>query len=243
MPVYRSIKYIEESIQSVVDQTYPYWELIIIDDCGNDGSISIAEEYAKKYNNIRIKKNTANHGVAYSRNIGIEMSKGRFICFLDSDDKFDCTKLEKQYKFMIKMHIAFSYTNYRRIDGNNCIVKKCIDLPLKSDRINALCEMPMLVSTVMLDSQMIDKTKIKFPMIRTSEDRSCFAEILKDIPFAYLLDEVLTEYRIHSDSISGNRIRNIIDTWCYYRRTEHFSFFESLHYFIKYIYFAIKKRI
>lgn len=114
MPSYNTAQYIEKTIESVMEQTYTNWELIIVDDCSSDNT----EKIVKGIKDERIKffKNERNSGAAISRNRALQLAKGRWIAFLDSDDIWVPEKLEKQIAFMEDNNIAFSYTNYEIID-------------------------------------------------------------------------------------------------------------------------------
>lgn len=123
MPSYNTAPYIKETIQSVLDQTYTNWELIIVDDCSTDNT----EEVLATINDSRIRyfKNEKNSGAAVSRNKALREAKGQWIAFLDSDDLWMPEKLEKQINFMKKNRYSFSYTNYEEIDvdGNKTGIK------------------------------------------------------------------------------------------------------------------------
>ena len=86
MPVYNVEKYIRQSIESVINQTYKDWELLIMDDCSKDSSYQIMEEYAAKDERIKIQRAEKNKGVVKVRNSLTQMANGRYIAFLDSDD-------------------------------------------------------------------------------------------------------------------------------------------------------------
>ena len=102
MPVYNVEKYIRQSIESVINQTYKDWELLIMDDCSKDSSYQIMEEYAAKDERIKIHRAEKNKGVVKVRNSLTQMANGRYIAFLDSDDLWMNEKLEKQLLFMKK---------------------------------------------------------------------------------------------------------------------------------------------
>ena len=123
MPSYNTAPYIKQTIQSVLNQTYTNWELIIVDDCSTDNTEEILEEIND--NRIRCFKNEVNSGAAVSRNKALREAKGQWIAFLDSDDLWLPTKLEKQIEFMNRNKYSFSYTNYEEIDvdGNDTGVK------------------------------------------------------------------------------------------------------------------------
>ena len=123
MPSYNTGKFIKETINSVLNQTYNNWELIIVDDCSTDDTEEIVN--AIKDNRIKFLKNSTNSGAAISRNKAIKEAKGKWIAFLDSDDLWKKEKLEKQIRFMEENHYDFSYTNYTEIDeeGNEKGIK------------------------------------------------------------------------------------------------------------------------
>lgn len=115
-PLYNSEKYIAETIESVLAQTYSNWEMIIVDDCSKDNSTKIVEEYQKKDRRIKLYRNEINKGVSYTRNRAIDLSQGKYIAFLDSDDLWKKEKLEKQIKFMEEKNVVLSYTAYEKIN-------------------------------------------------------------------------------------------------------------------------------
>lgn len=99
-PMYNCEKFISETIESVLNQTYTNWEMIIIDDCSTDKSKQIVKQYIERDKRIRLIALNENSGAAVARNKGIEVSSGRFIAFLDGDDLWEPNKLEKQIQFM-----------------------------------------------------------------------------------------------------------------------------------------------
>lgn len=114
MPSYNTASYIKETIQSVLNQTYQNWELIIVDDCSADNTDEVLGTI--KDPRIRYFKNDKNSGAAVSRNKALREARGQWIAFLDSDDLWMPEKLEKQIHFMEKNDYSFSYTNYEEID-------------------------------------------------------------------------------------------------------------------------------
>lgn len=106
-PVYNAEKFIAETIESVLKQTYSNWELILVNDCSKDNSEKIIKKYCKYDERIKLINNKVNSRAAISRNNGIEKAEGRYICFLDADDLWDEYKLEKQLKFIKNKNCAF----------------------------------------------------------------------------------------------------------------------------------------
>lgn len=244
MPAYNSGKYIEASIKSVLSQTYKNIELIIIDDCSVDNTQDIIIEYLNKDRRIKFIGLKTNHGVSYARNLGIKNATGNYLVFLDSDDCIYPNKIQSQYDFMKKNDYIFSYTNYRRIDSSGGVLKSRMKLSQKNNARQVLYKMSMLTSTTMISMDKIDKNSLLFPTISSSEDRACFYYFLKNNNCcAYLLDDVLTDYRVHSLSLSSNRKENIKKTWLFYRKIAHFNIFISCLYFILYLIYAFLKRV
>ena len=112
MPTYKCGRFISESIRSIQVQTYKNWELIIVDDCSRDGTVATVLDLKKEDDRINLYQNSTNSGAAVTRNTALRNAKGRWIAFLDSDDLWEPTKLEKQIKFMEENEYAFSYHEY-----------------------------------------------------------------------------------------------------------------------------------
>ena len=128
-PLYNSSNYIESCVQSVIDQTYNNWEMLIVDDCSSDDSYYKLQLIASKDNRIKIFQNSQNIGAANTRNIALKKARGKFIAFLDSDDMWNKDKLDKQINFMLLNNIAFSYTAYEMITDTSLNVFKVIKAP------------------------------------------------------------------------------------------------------------------
>ena len=110
-----------KTIQSVLSQTYPYWELLVQDDCSTDGSTEEILEFANQDKRILFEKNLTNQGAALTRNAALIRAKGKWIAFLDSDDLWEPQKLEKQVLFMVENGHKFSYTSYQEMDAGGSL--------------------------------------------------------------------------------------------------------------------------
>ena len=239
-PLFNSATFIEETIESVISQTYNDWEMIIIDDCSNDGSLELVKDIAKDDLRIRLISLKNNLGPSNARNEGIKQACGRYIAFLDSDDLWHKDKLEKQIKFMQKNEYAFTFTGYEKIDekgkkiGNILPFKGQVtyhDL-LKSNHIGCL--------TAMIDLKILGY-KMYMPDIKKRQDQGLWLEILKEIDKAYCFNKVLGKYRIRKDSISINKIANIKFQWQLYRELEKLSIIQSFYYMLWYAFYGIRK--
>lgn len=113
IPCYNSERYIVQSIESVIMQTFQQWEMIIVDDCSTDNSADIIKKYEAKDFRIRyLKTNEPSGSPSIPRNIGIREARGRYIAFLDSDDIWLPKKLEEQLKFIDQPNVAMVFSNF-----------------------------------------------------------------------------------------------------------------------------------
>jgi teichuronic acid biosynthesis glycosyltransferase TuaG len=241
LPTYNSETFISETISSVINQTYQNWELIIIDDCSTDNSMSIVDSFSKNENRIKFFKNKTNSGAAISRNIGLENSSGRFISFIDSDDVWELNKLEIQIKFMIVNNYAISFTEYNLIDEKGISLNKTIKVVNEIDYYGYLKNTIIGMSTSMID---LTKTeKFEFKNIRTRQDTYLWITLLKRGLIAQGLNKTLVNYRVRKDSISANKYKAAKQVWKLYYNFEKLGLLKSTYYFSYYIFNAIKKRI
>lgn len=190
MPSYNTAPYIKETIQSVLNQTYMNWEIIIVDDCSTDNTDEVLSEIHDE--RIKYLKNEKNSGAAISRNKALREAKGQWIAYLDSDDLWMPEKLEKQINFMKRHGYSFSYTNYEEIDveGNKTGVK--ITGPKKITKTSMFNYCWPGCLTVMFDA-----TKIGLIQIEDIKKNNDYAMWLKVCQKAdcYLLAETLALYR------------------------------------------------
>ncbi|WP_321826104.1 glycosyltransferase family 2 protein [Maribacter dokdonensis] len=236
-PVHNSGKFIEECIQSVKLQTYIDWEHILVDDCSTDNSVKIIEEYAQIDSRIKLHCLAVNSGAGITRNKAIELAKGDYIAFLDSDDTWYPKKLQLQLNFMIANDYYFSFTSYDKMDelGNN------LNSIVKSKRFvdyhSALYKNPIGCLTVMYDVKYFGKQYM--PSIRKRQDYALWLKLLKKSD-AYGLSEVLATYRIGNESISSNKFKLLKYEWQIYREVEGLSFFKSAFYTVSAIILKLK---
>ena len=225
MPSYNTALYIKETIQSVLDQTYTNWELIIVDDCSTDNT----DEVLATINDSRIRyfKNEKNSGAAVSRNKALRAAKGQWIAFLDSDDLWMPEKLEKQINFMKKNGYSFSYTNYEEIDvdGNKTGIKITGPKRITKTGMFNYCWPGCL--TVMFDADKIGLIQIED--IKKNNDYAMWLKVCQKAD-CYLLDEYLAQYRKgRAGSVSTHSIKTMIG-WHYklYYEAENMGITRSL---------------
>lgn len=240
-PNYNSEKFIEDSINSVISQTYANWEMIIVDDCSSDNSRHKILSLANKDSRIRPILLKSNVGAAEARNIALRKANGNYIAFLDSDDLWNNEKLEKQINFMIKNRVAFSFTSYNVISESGKKIRTVIKVPSKISYSSYLKNTVIGCLTVIINRDMTGD--FQFPKIKSSHDMALWLQIMKRGFLAYGLDHAYASYRIVSTSITANKLSAAFDVWKVYRNIEGLSFLYSSYCFIHYVFNAFKKRI
>lgn len=243
VPVYNAEKFIEETIQSVLNQTYMDWEMLLVNDCSTDNSKYIIEEYIKKDKRIRIIDNKKNYKAAISRNNGIREARGKYICFLDADDLWDKEKLNRQIKFMKEKQCAFSFTGYEFADEKGIPNGKKVYVPNQINYKQSLRNTTIWTSTVMLDITKLSKDDIYMPDVARGQDTATWWKILKKVDYAYGLNEILSFYRRSQGTLSSNKFVALRRTWNLYRNIEKLSLLSSFYNFVFYCINAIKRRV
>jgi len=241
-PSYNSSSYIEETIKSVVYQTYKNWELIIVDDSSIDNTVNIVNKYVAVDKRVKLIQNSKNYGAAFSRNIGLKESKYDYIAFLDSDDLWLEDKLKNQISFMKENNISFCFTGYEIINSIGKSLGKTVDTKQTgSFSYNDMLKKKATLgcSTVMINKKHFDGL-LKIPSLRTGQDYAFWLKLLKKPKIrAYVLPKVLTQYRITPNSISRNKFKKVRRQWQIYRQIENLNFFESVYFFSFYAFRAV----
>ena len=238
MPSYNSEKFIIESVESVLVQTYSNWELIIVDYCSPDDSNKIITKYVDNDSRIKLIKLQKNSGPAVARNTAIEAANGRYIAFLDSDDVWLPNKLETQINFMHDNDLAFTYSSYRLVGEDN----EHLGVFITKDKISYFdmlktCSVGCL--TAIYDTEKIGKQYM--PLILKRQDYGLWLKILKLIGETRGILEPLATYRIRKNSVSSNKVKAAKYQWKIYREIEKLSFLKSLYYFVFYAYNGVTK--
>jgi teichuronic acid biosynthesis glycosyltransferase TuaG len=240
-PSYNSKRFIKDTIDSVLSQTYENWEMIIVDDCSKDDSAIYIEELIKNDSRITLITLEKNIGAAEARNKALKVANGRYIAFLDSDDFWLPEKLEKQLDFMQKNDYAFTFTSYIPMSEDATEEYPFVSAPLEID-YSGYCKNTIIgCLTVMIDK---DKTgDFRMPNIKSSHDMALWLLIMKRGVLAYGLNEVLAKYRLVSTSNTSKKYKAAMDVWKVYREIETLPLYKSSWYFVHYMFNAIKKRI
>lgn len=241
MPCYNMEKYISDTIASVRKQTFPHWELVIVDDASTDRTVDIVKSYQNQDDRIRFFVKPTHSGIADTRNQCLKMAQGRYLAFLDSDDVWYPEKLEQQLQFMTERNIGFSYSSYDCIDDSGNPLHKTVKAKCDLDYESYLRNTIIGCSTVMLDKSVVGEVIV--PNFRTSEDTATWLNILKKGFLAYAIEQPLTSYRIRQHSASSNKLKASTDLWRVYRQNEKLPLFKVLVCFSSYAFNAIKKRL
>lgn len=238
-PSYNSEKYIQETIESVIAQSYDTWEMIIVDDVSDDNSNMIIEEYMKQDSRVKLITLEKNSGPAVARNRAIGEARGRYIAFLDTDDLWVPQKLEKQISFMQEHDLALSYTAYYQIEESSGEIIDQISVSKKVNYGELLKQNIIGCLTAIYDTKKIGK--VYMPNILRRQDFGLWLKILKKIPYAYGIDEPLAYYRIRSSSVSSNKILASKYNWKLYREVEKLPLYKAIYYFGWYTFKSILK--
>lgn len=225
-PVFNSSKFLEETIASVLNQTFTDWEWMITDDKSTDNSVEIIQ----KINDSRIQLilSDKNGGAGHARNLSLKQASGRFITFLDADDFWEPNFLEEMISFMKKENTELAYSNYARCDANlNPVIDDFkADKPVTFDNLLKTCRLSLLSS--MYDSQRVGKEY--FPEGSKREDHVMWLNLLKKIPVGKPLPKTMAKYRMHQSSISRKKSNIVKDQYLVYKDYMNFSTVKSLYY-------------
>ena len=216
MPTYNAQATIKESIASVTAQTYPHWELIVVDDASRDNTPEIVRALAKDNPRIRLHTNPQNAGVALSRNAGMAHAHGEWLAFLDSDDFWHEDKLQKQLQFMETQNAAISYTGTSYINDAGQLSDYVLRAEPELTYKDLLRRNIMSCSSVMVRRECM----VPFSPGEAHEDYAAWMQILQKTDCAYGLDEPLLVYRMTKKSKSAKRLLSAKMTYHAYRKAQ-----------------------
>lgn len=211
IPVYNAAKYIGKTIESVLSQTYRNIEIVLVDDCSKDNSRHIIEQYAAKHEIIVYHLQEKNGGAAVARNTALQIAKGRYVAFLDSDDLWYPQKIKRQLKLMKQKNAAICYTAIEMIDEEGRYLKGKRDVKETINYKFLLKNTMIATSSVVIDRNVIGD--FQMPLIRSGQDYATWLQLMRDGIDAFGLNEVLVKYRIGSNSLSSNKFKSIKQVW------------------------------
>jgi len=222
LPNYNSAPYLEETINSIINQTFENWNLTIVDGNSNEETQKILRKYInhKKINIIFLKKNKK---AGFCRNLAVRKSKSDYIAFIDSDDLWEKDKLFKQLDFMIKKKHYFTYTNYLPFINGKKYKEITPEIFFTFEKF--IKNTSIGTSTMIIKRSVIGNTK--FSNTKICEDYFFKCQILKKVKCAYCLPESLTKYRIRKGSLQSNKLRNLYWIWYINKNYNHFNFIKN----------------
>lgn len=236
---FNSQRFVKETIDSILAQTYTDWELIITDDESSDSTIDILESYSRMDKRIKIYRLKTNSGAGVARNNSIKHSQGRYIAFCDSDDQWMPNKLQKQIDFMTLYDCALTYSSYKLINEigdklGQVLAKKSLNYKemLRNNYIGCL--------TAIYDTDKVGK--VYMPIIRKRQDWGLWLKILKKDRIALGIIDTLAIYRVRSSSLSNKKKSLIKYNFNIYRKVEKFSIIKSSFLIIQFTYFYLRNK-
>lgn len=228
-PLYNSERFVGQTIESVLAQTYPDWEMIVVNDGSKDNGPEIVRQYVAKDKRIRLL-DQPNGGCASARNHGLREAQGRYYCFLDSDDYWDPEFLEEQVKFMTDKDAAIVTCSVRRVDENG---KEILQPQIVPERMNYYdilksCNLPCLAT--MIDASRLQGIRFREELRNLRDDYALWLSLLKQTDYAYGNQRVLANYRLSANQVTGNKRKVIIPQFMVNYKMEKLGFFRSLYY-------------
>ena len=238
-PSYNSAKFIAETIQSVQNQTYQNWEMIIVDDGSSDETENVVLSIIQKDNRIQFHKLSQNSGPAVARNTGIEKASGDYMTFIDADDIWFPTFIENNIKTIQETGIPFVFSSYKRANEQLEFVYSDFIVPNKVSYSDILKSNSISCLTAFVDIKKLGKKYM--PLIRKRQDMGLWLNYLKVIPFAHGIQETQAIYRIRENSLSRKKSDLIKYQWQFYREVEKLNVFESSYYMLHWMYRGFMK--
>lgn len=239
MPAYNMERYIEEAIRSVMNQTYPCWEMIVVDDGSSDATREIVESLAKEDSRIQLFCNSENCGAAVSRNRAFGMCKGSYVALLDSDDLWHPEKLERQVNLAQETGADIVYCSYGIIDehGN----KACEDfiVPEFTTFESFLTRSVISCSTALLSNRITQKCRFETDFYH--EDLVFWFRLLKEGYSARGLRTVLAQYRVMAGTRASNKVKSAMFRWHIYRKYLGMSAVKSAKLLLRYAVLGFQK--
>ena len=229
IPYFKKKKYIADTINSILNQTYKNFEIIIVYDDPEKKDLEYIKKLISTDNRVKLIVNEKNLGAGISRNIGIDISAGTFIAFIDADDMWERTKLEEQIKFMESQNINFCHTTYKIINEENQFLssRKARNFFNINDLAKS-CDIGL--STVLLKREILGSNK--FPNLKTKEDFVLWLKLISNSIKIYGLDKELTRWRKARNSLSSSSFQKIVDAYKVYNIYMKYNMIKSIYYLI-----------
>ena len=231
IPFYKNKEWLGEALETVAKQTHEKLEVIII----NDGSSEDISSLKNKYKNFQFNT-TENKGAVAARNLGIELATGDFISFLDSDDLWEITKIEKQLQFMLHNNLMWSHTNYKIFYNDDLLNTKLVNTQLSGKIIPKMfITCPIATPCVMIKTPLLkNNPQIRFAsQFRAGEDSFLWFKLAEKNELGWM-NESLTKVRIRGSNASRNamlQLESKAQNFSFIKNAKHL-FKNNLHYYL-----------
>ena len=233
-PTFNAEKYIRATLQSVLNQSYQNWEIILVDDASTDLTVSIIEEFAQKDNRIKLFQLAENSGNGFARNVALEKAAGKYIAYLDADDLWFPLKLEKQIQFLKANNLPFTFSFYDCIDEEGNSLNRRVEAPLNLTYNQLFFCNYVGNLTAIYDVDYFGKITLEASQKR--QDWRLWLTILKKIKTTKPVSEPLAFYRIRKDSISSSKFKLIKHNFGVYREFHGYNFVFSVLLMIRFLF-------
>lgn len=247
-PMWKGASLVGATIESVLAQTCPHWEMIVVDDCSPDegAGAAVVEQYAKKDSRIHLIRATVNRGSSGARNQAMEFARGRYFAFLDSDDLWHPTYLETMMSHIEQESdnsIAVFFCGYRRMDSlcSRMILPDYSCVGVKDFKA-LLYHCPIFPSAAIVDTAKL-KTPVRFreELRNLRDDYVYWLDIVRQNLVCRGYQDILVDYRMRDDSLTASKKDMIQPQWNVYRNILKFNVFTSFFYLCTWALNGIKK--
>ena len=231
MPYYKKSKYIDETINSILNQSMQEFEIIIIDDELTESSLKVLKNLKKLDSRVKVFRNNENLGAGQSRNNAINLCIGEYVAFCDCDDLWKPQKLEKQIQFMRELNLRFSFTSYEIINNQNLRIGfREAKKNLSFKQLRNSCDIGL--STVIIKKDVFNSKLFRFGKTKTKEDFILWLLLAKNGIELSGMNACFVSWRKHSESLSSSPFQKIIDGYRVYRKYLQYSRTKSLFFLI-----------
>lgn len=239
-PLYNSERFIGQTIESVMAQTYPYWEMLIVNDGSRDESAAIVRRYAKQDTRIRLFEQP-NSGCAAARNHGLREAQGRYYVFLDSDDYWDPAFLESQLAFMQAKNAVIVTCSIRRVNEEGQEILRPQIVPERMDYYDILksCNLPCLATVI--DAERLQDIRFREELHNLRDDYALWLSLMKQTDYAYGNPQILANYRLSDQQVTRNKWKMIIPQFRVYYTIEKLGLCRSLYYLVHWAWNGYRK--
>lgn len=240
-PVYNAERYLGRMLDSVLSQTYQNIEIILVDDCSKDHSSEIIREYKKRCDFIVYHLQEENRGAGHARNKALELARGQYVAFLDSDDVWMPDKIERQLNLMKEQNTPFCYAAIEMIDENDRIIKLKRKIAEECDYNYLLHNTVIATSSVVVDRKVLGDFRMH--LRRGGQDYATWLKLLRNGTVARGINEVLVRYRVSEGSLSSNKLDSIRQVWEIQTQDEKIGKIFAVFHVCCFVFNALKKYI